>query len=548
MNFIKQFYDRYLVITISLLYFLLNTVPLIRQPLHGDEVWFGLFSHIPEHNFQISYLGEGHKISEWFIHPHFYYYILRSIVSLTSIDYVRLASVLVGVASIYVFYRILLITISKKTIVNLGMILLTMNPLFIQGSLVLDMDNTLVAFSILLLTYFWLINKNIDTVKENPATFLLTIVIMFWSKFVAAIMLMPSVFLYYLIKDRSSLLRATVLLITGFFIFMATWFLYTKIIDGNFTGLLTYAFLSGSQELKHSPSILFDFIKKFLTFIIWFNPLLFILFTYLIFKNRLFVSEKLFLQVLIIYICLVVSSVVASLPGGFPRYWSSVGPLIILLITIALDRVRPFKFSTKDYFLGFTAAIIIVISGNIFETLWKLKYWSIGISKLNFYDLVPLLTFFLIALMGTIYLKKQYINLTIILIIASAAAVNFQNLTQIEASNYNYGEKGFNDVVKFAKTINIQPENMIIREDLAFYTLTYGQLDSYKHSTAWLAANLERNSDVTKLFKDENIKLFIWRDMDYFSYGHIINEPKLKKALIDYSYRRIGNFQVWFKN
>lgn len=540
---------------ICILYFSLFSIPLIWQPLHGDETFLGFFAkkNFGE-RFTGFFLGSNYPQSDFFNHPHLHYFVTRLFVSLNRSDsFVRLAGIFTNLLSITIFYGICEKILKNKKYLYIGLMLLVTNPFFIQSSLLVDLDNTVVAFALLLFSYTWLTLQDSDSFnfkKQDTWKLVLTIFLLYWSKFVVALVNLPSFVVYVFLKNRKKMPNIILFLFLGFLLFYLSWSFYASYYNGDYFQLLKFSMKASSSEMN-SFNILamgLDVIKKMLTFILWVNPILFLIFLYLLFKNKFLLNEKIFLIVLVIIFTLIMNFLVATLPGGFPKYWSSILPLIILVTALLLEKCQPLDFNRKDLFAGIFLGVIYFLSGNIFITLWKIKYWTVGIGGINIKDLLPV--FFLTALFLFILLgvrKKRVISFAVVLVLTISTATNVQNLLQKEASNYNYGETGMLKVVNLVKQLQIKPKNIITREDIAYYSFGIERLGEYKHTLTWLEPKIKNDENIKELFKKEKIKLIVWRDMDYFSYSHIINNPKLKQALKSYNYRRIGNFQIWIK-
>jgi len=399
----------------------------------------------------------------------------------------RLPSIILNVLSIIFIYLIVIMLFKnskeKHKIGLLASLLYAINPITIQSSLVLDME-VLVSFIFLLSCYFYF-------KLDKKIYLLIPMVMLFWTKFAGAIILVGSFIIFFLInKEWKQLQRFIILTLSSLSLFLVSFFVWCKTLNLNFlmpfkhsSILSSLFFIIQNPVLSVSKSLWA--LKNFVYFATPFLILLFIFVIYEVIRHKELMDKKMYLFGIIGVISIVFFGITGSGSYNFPKYYIMALPSICIFISsfIAKNKIN-LKFVDKRFVLtiGITSILIILgfliflkdpimpeISGTSASITLKEAAIKI-IPHFMFYLLMPIiLSSYLIFKLP----KGKKIALTLLyLTLLVSCYINIIQFSADYSTNYMYGDSnlGLSGTIAFLKDNNIPSESIAAYTHIGYYT------------------------------------------------------------------------------
>lgn len=481
---IKNFEDRswktsLLLITPFIGYILL-VLPFINQlPMHEEIV------HVRD-------TSSWKAALEYWYHPPLYVLIVKTFRSILGDAYqvtylVGILSAFVNIYFIKAILEIIFINLDSKErlrFIMIGMWAFVLMPIAIHGSILLEMEPTVLTPLCLLAIWYYIKNEN----NRDAISFRVIMGILFgltmWAKiFATPLLLIGTIFLYEW-SSGAKFLKAikylVINLISALAFFVPTYLTYSYLFAH---GRNTFYFIvtekiSADAPLFASGKLFIPIVSKLIAFTFWFSPFFIALIIYLIYgmvqKWKQFRKE----QLILIAVASILLFYLIMHPYLFmeQKYFYPIFPLIAILVSslLAVNKVR---FPPLKYFflIPINAMFIFFVFG---DPLYKnfSFFRDQLINKLIAYDIfyiavsVVFFVLFYFILKRVLMDKRNAICSSLILlsISSSLSLIASQAIGQYQ-TKYQYGETGAKETIAYIKH-EIKSDNKIILPfDIGYY-------------------------------------------------------------------------------
>jgi len=423
-------------------------------------------------------------------HPPLYPYIVAFFFKLFGIGSVqaRFAGVAFFVLNLILVYFMSRNLYPKNRLAHLiALLFFGLSPLVVQGSLMIDIDQTLLTFSVTLFLYYF-IKSDEWSMKKRILTVALGFFLVMWSKLSIPPVLLFSMAVYYMSKKEYA--RGTIeilgILFIGSGLFLLSWWFYC-----NNLGFMKYFFtpfvyiFCAFFKLQIKGSLFQKLIAGGITLFrmsLWTSPFLLLLSICAMGKqSMLILKEKIvprdFMLTIFAFAVLVGYLFVGGLSYGFPKTQSVAMPALAVLIAGNLP------WSLKDERRNLTKLAIILVFVLLFflvavgDIIYLVHYLMKEALIYNFrwgfeYLILPLLSYAVtpFLVLGIIYLffyHWRFIHkLLMVLAITTLAANLSLNALQAKAdyiTTAEYGGRDKNQLIYFLKGV-------LKQDDIVFST------------------------------------------------------------------------------
>jgi len=359
-------------------------------------------------------------------------------------------------------------------------------PVIVQGSLLIDIDNTLLNFLLIFLIYFYLFHFN----KEHKTRYIyLTalIVLLFWSKSTTTYIFGLVLPLYEIMtnKKKSTALYVFVSFFIGCLFSFVLLYITTLISGLNFyEATLSHNSVDSVALLTQLISIKF-YIKLFYNIniiLLWASPYFFLIIFCHIYNKKMkvfFDKQILFLYLIAIFITLPYL-LIQTTAAGFPKYVYPVFSIFAILAGITIFESGLFNEKSpnryRNIFLALLFAVIFFIMGDPLKAPHYMR--SAALSNINISMLNEIINFYLVKYFVIILLlsvfwfinrKKTFLYAVYIMFIAYTISLNLHQFVADYNVRYTYGEKGFNNAINYFLKNNISYDKVLGRYDVQYY-------------------------------------------------------------------------------
>jgi hypothetical protein len=340
-------------------------------------------------------------------------------------------------------------------------------PVIIQGTFILDIDNTVLTPVLILLTYCgirWHKNNN----KTNLIVLGLILFLSLWIKMTTPLIWMSSFFVFLLVRKK---IKNIIYKILPLFIIVliAFWFsygfLYTKLILSDigsfqFSGAKALDLILGKNTFQNSfDHLMFSLVSNTGAIMIWSSPILILLLLTPIPKNIIKLNDLQILcliNVLFIYIAYTfVLKIQAT--AGFPKYHYPMYAFLLILVSNYLIRIEVnFNWYVLSTAVMLTTLYIYFIGDPI------INFYIFGREK-KYYDIIKyfgillfIITLFVIAikfLLLKINLNESLLLPIVLTLIITNTASWVSRANANYSTNYWYGTKGILETIIFSNKL-----------------------------------------------------------------------------------------------
>ncbi len=448
--------------------------------------------------------------------------------------------------------------VSNPLLVFLPPVLLAVTPAFIQGSLILDIDNTLMISAILFLVYLFYRLEN-----ESPPTYFGvlagTTALSLWMRITTPPLVCAASLIFLYVNPQLSIktkLKATSAVLLGALLFIVTWYGYTHVKHLNFYSPFEYTLSVFSVRTQSSggfhPAAYFQSVVQVL---LWFGIFPCFLFAYAAIKRSrdFFLKPILFREdiFLVVGLFMVVGySFVGGTPFGFPKYEMPGLPLLIIYLCYFLPERNRLTTSSILLITVFSMIIQIFVLGDL---LYLVRYElrnlaSQGLSgaiflKTHLPQIAAGLTgYFLIFLFGQ--RKGLGLAATVLFIgLGSNLGMDWHQNHDGYQTGYSYGTRGARETAAFLKSHVSANASILVPHEIVYYTALLRPV--YIHDRVW------NNPEalLTKL-QDPGTEAFVYSLA--FNTLHQIQTYETDSPLraflkLNFDRKEIGNYTVWLR-
>ena len=569
-----NFLNKNIILALSLLIFLTFAVLSIRTPIMADEVIFVVSHEI--NNPSIPKLL-GSAWSSPHPHPHLYDILLAVFFKFLGRGAVsaRLVGILCFLATLaltyYLVKEIFKDRENNRLIGALACLLFAINPLAIQGAILLDIENTILTTLLTLFIFCFVRFYKSSTAKRLillGAVFGITL----WAKLTTPLVFILIIPAFYALEGqfKRGILYTFVISVIGLGLFSSSWWLYCRIYNIPFLMPFrtTIGEFLGLQSVGGLSDVLTYWAKRSMDVTLWISPFLLLLGIVAVGRRikRLWLEKKAsFVDLLVMYVLLifVVYIFTGGTRFGIPRHHFAMLPILsIIVVALIFELVPDIK---KKQLLFFGGIMLLLIGYNIAfvgdliynsripfkEALIEnssVKPALMGLAFRFLLYLLPLIAIFPIAKLSTN--RNNYLRTTILymltMIIAASLSLDILQARAEYQTLYCYGEKGVMEVVNFLdkkvppdKTI-VAPHGITYNYNLRNHNSPHTTKDIWndKESLKNLISNQRTGAVVygvssntvyqfREIFRDESIHTFLQ--------AHFVKEE-------------IGSYTVWLRN
>lgn len=567
--FILSFFAAYLIFALSSLH----------KPLMADEIFFASDAD------RLQY-GE-----IYVAHPPPYHDILRFLVRIFGFSHenLRLFGIFSFFLAIYLIYFIgKEVSKGQENNKNIGLLacfLYAVHPMAIQGSLILDIDNTiLTVFLAFFILYF---TKTYRDLTFKSYIFLgLLFFASLGAKFTTPFALILAMLLFYCFNRQAKTAAFAALLIgiIGIGLFLLSWAIYSSLYDLSFLSVFKRSLSVLFSSFSFAGNFAFaELLKRAARLFLWIGPFLLALSLIVVIQRLRNYHQKKILEIVdfcLIYIGILFFGylLIGGISFQFPKYQF---PLLSILTIIAANFIYKLDFEArKQNLLLYGIVIIFFISYNMIfgkDLLYLFNYTlrealvftPLEVSNvtkdilLNFsLSLIPfILTFMIIKVAHKRYNLLRTIVLSLLIVtISSNLSLNIIQAKANYSTAYCYGRdiremKAMEGFLKEVKRTSSEGAIIMGPEDILYEAKILSAVDTFNGPESYLRQYQYDviGSDRTKFIEaitDQRVACVAysisWNTIS--AYENIFFHEDVWKILQDnYEPKQIGTYTVWLR-
>jgi 4-amino-4-deoxy-L-arabinose transferase-like glycosyltransferase len=555
------------ILFLAVFIYLFFAIGQINRSFIADEVDFVRASEILWKNgasslgdCNISKVFEENETASGLWHPTLYLHSLAISYSMFHVNEfsARIVGVLCMLVSAALVYLISNRLLGLRKLSILAVVLYLVSPLLVQGSLVVDIDNTILTPLSLLFLYCVLLAEEGGWNTKSILLVSVVLALCLWAKLFTAIILILSVVIYLLLKEGvKAVKKVSVFCVLALVLYSVSWLLYSTL--NNYSECQTlYPFLHLYKITKSQSGLsIMSMLKRAFTVVGWFFPQTLLVGVVVAYQRlREFKKDRKIGSIDLLIACgilLYTIYFISAPPWGFPRYQY---PMVGMLCIIAAYSIRNLKMDGILKTLVVSAGILLVyylVLGDPFLSFYTMKetlleYPSKAVQVYANMLLKPVL-FLLPSILLFIILRNRKIavesSLMLSLLIPALAAGIAVDVIQARAdysTNYLYGETGLREALDYMSAMPEGASVLSQSKEIAFYL---------------------RNKDITMVFdrhmlqnKTVFLELLEKQNPDYIAVRTVRSEadyntagqPEVKQILEGkYDKKTFGSFAVYKK-
>ena len=473
--------------------FILLVSPNLNQPVTDDEIY-------EIDNAERILSGEPIRV---FVPPLYDYALAFSLKFLGREPWVTR---LIGVSSALAALCILMTIIRRSypetqpQISFLAGALLASNPAFIQGALLVHIDNTLLVP--LTLLWVWFLSEYARTNFVRHLVWAGTILTLaLFAKFTTPLLLILAGFLFMLLNHAGKLLPYSLMSAVSLLAFLVGWWIFSKATDLSFMEPFSHAVQRGALYSDLLTKQTMTWILNVLTIVVWFTPLLLLSVAVALPAAFRGVMSQRDPAALLLISAVAICSYVAfsTVNHGFPKYFLPALPLLVGVTVYHLGKgielhqtpmrslLRPFAFATVFFFILLDDPILL-LRYDLRETqvlgTGKRELFLTALRQI-LVCMVPLGLWFLRfsrwRFLRRIFLPAFLAHLLVISF-AFSAALSLKQATAPYQTNYSYGERGTVQLHTYLQQHLRPPDQILATKDILY---RLGRSSEYVPRDVW---------------------------------------------------------------
>lgn len=539
----------------------------------GDEVYFIDASKCLNDAHMRAFFAALHGNSFGLWHPPAYVHLLNAMSRIFGMSALtpRLVSISTFFVSLLIIYLLSLQFFkgakNARAIAFLASLLYSVNPFSVRGSLLVDIDGTILNASFLILMYFLALWPKESVPLSRQMLYGLLCALVLWTKFSSPFIFFASMLIFLLFtRDFKKMLAFTVMFAIGCVIFLLTWYIYCLVYKSDFLVIFRHsggaiaAFLQGIGTHEGRLSLA----RNIWAPVMWISPsfaLLIALSLRKIFKERAEARPLMSIAQFAFYgLCVAVGYIfVGGVTHSFPRYHYAMMPVFV--ITVAYLLVSEITFD-KALIKNMGVAICILVLYHVFfvgDPLYTVNYaWKEDIILRGGRAVHQILTkelrqitliLLTIPLAYIFFRLRKFSKPFLLALFSTALAFNLAlSLVQMK-TNYNtlycYGAKGVEEAAKFIQ------ENTDIKAPIfsptEFRILANETLDSYTVSYVH-GQKFKVPGQFIQVLKENDVQCVVYGIASYTvdQYERIFNNANVQQFLESrYIPHDIGSYKIW---
>ncbi|MBI4149113.1 hypothetical protein HY491_01570 [Candidatus Woesearchaeota archaeon] len=455
----------------------ITTLPafFLQQPEHDEALTLLIAEGVTKYGTPLTYFNEVSGLQYGYVHPPLYFYLISW--TDTLFHNLLFSSRILGILSLLAVFVLSLLIIRRifpdyTHIPIIFTILFFINPVIIRKSYLILFDTSLLAVAILLFAYLFLRCPAPRTMLQH-LLLIATFTILLWIKFTTPYVLLGSILLFLALQRKGrALLSYAVMGIISTTLFIATWYIYTKLINGPF--LIPFqATLFNRIASPLSPLLILTHLSGFIYHLFWLSPLFFVLLgvaAYGRLRNLLRTKTFAASDFLLLFVAAMWFAHLIRAPNI--NYLYPVIPLALILIAERIAHFRAFPKKPSQLLAMAILFLFFLLLPDPILALQDILPWNPGSAML----LIALMLSLLPLLALAYPLLKKDIRLLALLSVIIMAPMNLSLLITQATADYStavlYGEQGYAETVAYAQQ-HIPPGSLIITEQsIGFLTQT----------------------------------------------------------------------------
>lgn len=373
----------------------------------------------------------------------------------------------------------------RRTTVLAGVWTVVLMPVFVHGSLLLEMEPTVLTPLCLLALWYYVKNEGVRSSAGFYAMTGLLFGLSMWAKyFITPFLLISAVFFYEASSGRGflrSMKNSAVMLAVALALFVPTYLLYSHFFIKGMNSF-TFLFLNKPAEgipILLSHRIIFSMGTKVAAFTFWFSPFFIALFLYLAFgavaRWRDAGKERFFL--LSIAAIFFFYLVMHPYPFGESKYFYPMFPLLAI-VTVYLFIKRGIAVPRPVYGAVIPAAAVIMffaIGDPLYRTLHMYRSGMSGeilfyLAAYAFINAVLFGVLFMVLRTGGLRGRDAACSSLAMLALAASLSLFAHQALGGYQTKIQYGETGAKETVSFVRSRIPRGAKVIVPGDIAFYS------------------------------------------------------------------------------
>ena len=542
-----------------------------HEPIMGDEVTYALsMKALNDKSITEFFINHGNTLfGRWY--PPSYPYLIALPGRFFGVNQftARAVNMSLFLISLILVYGIAseLFKKSKKAreIAMLACIIYSLNPLAVRGSMLIDVDGTLLNVALLFVIYL-LARDRLEVIPlKKIFIYAIALFMTFWAKTTTPTLLVGSLIMYRLLnRDRRKLLDVFKLVFLCSFIFCAAWFLYSRAGSRPFSDIFLVPwsvfksyFIQG-RSIKNWTMIA----RNIWTVFIWCSPsfvILGLLSLIKIFKEKTVDNSLMSRRQFAFYgvIVFLFYLVVGGVSHSFPKHHFAMMPVFSILISFLL--VSDIHFD-RDLIRRIGVVVVLLIIYNYYvigDPLYMVNYAlkeniiMSGGSSTPLFMTKAIIAFALLVLtipIAYLFFAKEKIPKAYLLSLFSTALAFNISLTFIQLkADYNtvycYGARGVRETAEFVRTHTDVSDRIFAPLEIIW--LANEDLSSYL-----FGPDLWDQDIFLQAIKEDDTQCVVYgiTGNTVEQYRRIFHTGEVQQFLKDnYMRRDIGSYTVWYK-
>ncbi|MBN1871828.1 MAG: hypothetical protein JW800_04570 [Candidatus Omnitrophica bacterium] len=438
-----------------------------------------------------------------------------------------------------------------------------LHPIAAQGSFILDLDNTVLAFTTLLFFFIYIKSYNLPDRIRTLIVPLALIAVLF-SKLVPIPAVVFSMFIDYSVRSNwakgvKEVAKISILGIAAYFIINSIAYFILGYGDYIFQQYLYIVNIFLLLLVTSQTNVFYQLALTAGRLIIWMSPFFLVLFAGAAvrkFKAIRFDRKASPDFIIGIYavLTLILSLITAKLTYGFPKMQSSIMPIATVFVAgnLSLKRLDRRDFILCVSILLFAVLFLYFAVGDVLYVVnYSAKESLIYGNNLWFEDIIlPLLLYmsFPILLIGALmaFCRKIRFKDSIILSLTISFIASNMYISVIHArvdylTGFDYGTRGKKELISFIKGIAESQDAIFAPVDI-FYALKTGGTN-VQYREAW--GHSERFIDYIRTIQQDIIVYGVTINTVYQFQNTLRNKKVLNFLNGFYDKKDIGSYSVW---
>jgi hypothetical protein len=436
--------------------------------------------------------------------------------------------------------------------------LLVLNPAFIQGALLVHIDNTLlVPFTLL---WVWFLSEYARTNFVGDLAWVgLFLSLALFAKFTTPLLLILAGFLFILLNHPGKLLAYSLMTALSLLVFLLGWWIFSKTADLSFMEPFIHAVQRGALYSEVLTKQTMTLSLNVLTLVVWFTPLLLLSFAVALPAALRDVMSRRDPAALLLIAAAAICSYVtfSTVNHGFPKYFMPALPLLLGVAVYPVGKglewrqwpvrrwIFPFAGATAFFFV-FLEDPILLLRYDLRETevlgTGKSEILITALGQI-FLCMLPLALWFLRSLRWPLWRRlflPTFPTHLLVMSLAFSAALSLKQAGAPYQTNYSYGERGTMELHAFLQK-HVQPNDKILATKDILYRLGRGA--EYVPKDVWVSPSdlLQRLNELETRFLIISIP-----SISLTTHKILRDHPELRETISTrFSKRKIGTYIVY---